>query len=153
MCGCLHCSKKANRWADPACGSLLTLLQFVFIAAMALPAVLQRREATFTRSAAIRSWCARLPLSFKRTIIPLKHYVGQTALYFAMSFLNNIAFAFNISQPLHMVFRSANLISTVALGYFAFNKKYVTCAHTTQTSAPCNGRAHSVADLWTCGRT
>jgi solute carrier family 35 (UDP-xylose/UDP-N-acetylglucosamine transporter), member B4 len=38
--------------------------------------------------------------------------------------VNNYAFAFDISQPVHMVFRSSSLLSTVGLGYFMFGHRY-----------------------------
>jgi solute carrier family 35 (UDP-xylose/UDP-N-acetylglucosamine transporter), member B4 len=103
-------SPKKNPFADPGAGSLLTLLQFVFIAALTLPSVCEWRAG------------AVLP-RFAPTKVPLRHYGGMTCLFFAMSFLNNAAFAFNISQPLHMVFRSSSLVVTYAVGYLGFGKR------------------------------
>lgn len=51
-------------------------------------------------------------------MIPIQHYATQAALFFAMSFLNNAAFGYAISQPVHMVVRSSNLIVTCLFGYF-----------------------------------
>jgi UDP-xylose/UDP-N-acetylglucosamine transporter B4 len=64
-----------------------------------------------------------VPLTWKVPIVPLKHYAYQTALFFSMSYLNNFAFKFNISQPLHMVFRSANLVTTFTMGYLFFGRR------------------------------
>jgi UDP-xylose/UDP-N-acetylglucosamine transporter B4 len=48
----------------------------------------------------------------------------MAALFAVMSLLNNLAFAFHISQPMHMVFRSANLMVTYAFGRVFFGKRY-----------------------------
>lgn len=107
-------SKKANPYADPGAGSLLTLLQFMFIAAVSLPAALHFGKST----------TGRTRVAFKPTVIPVREYVKMTAVFFAMSFLNNAAFSFHISQPLHMVFRSANLVTTFVMGKWLFGRKY-----------------------------
>lgn len=52
----------------------------------------------------------------------------MTGLFFAMSYLNNWAFAFNISQPLHMVFRSSSLVVAYAMGALCFRKRCVRIA-------------------------
>jgi UDP-xylose/UDP-N-acetylglucosamine transporter B4 len=47
------------------------------------------------------------------------------AVYFVvMSILNNLAFSFNISQPMHMVFRSSNLMVSYVYGYVYGRKRY-----------------------------
>jgi solute carrier family 35 (UDP-xylose/UDP-N-acetylglucosamine transporter), member B4 len=103
-------SPKRNPFADPGAGSLLTLLQFILIAVLTLPHACEWRPgSTFPRLA--------------QTRVPLRHYGGMTLLFFAMSFLNNAAFAFNISQPLHMVFRSSSLVVTYVVGYVGFGKR------------------------------
>lgn len=83
-------SKKKNPFADPGAGSLLTFLQFVLIAMLTLPGVLVWRPVG-----------GLLLPRLAPTRVPLKHYAAMTGLFFGMSFLNNWAFAFNISQPLH----------------------------------------------------
>lgn len=52
-------------------------------------------------------------------VIPLHVYLLQTLLFFCMSVLNNVAFNFRISQPVHVVVRSANLILTYVVGRIA----------------------------------
>ena len=83
-------SKKKNPFADPGAGSLLTFLQFVLIAMLTLPGVLVWRPVG-----------GLLLPRLAPTRVPLRHYAAMTGLFFGMSFLNNWAFAFNISQPLH----------------------------------------------------
>src|SRR4051812_23971156 len=70
-------------WTDRKAGSLFTALQFSFVALCVLP----------------RAFDGFLRL--KPLVVPIKYYAGQTCLFFAMSYLNNLAFAFGISQPLH----------------------------------------------------
>jgi UDP-xylose/UDP-N-acetylglucosamine transporter B4 len=41
-----------------------------------------------------------------------------------MSWLNNLAFAFHISQPMHMVFRSSNLMISFIFGWAVKGKRY-----------------------------
>lgn len=165
-------SKKANPYADPGAGSLLTLLQFLFIAVTQAPgAIGWRRGAGAAKAAdpsgnataagtatatqrsggdggvqpvtavaaprklhplfddddksAIAKAVRSLPVYLKPTVVPIGDYVRQTVLFFAMSFLNNIAFAFHISQPLHMVFRSANLLVTYVVGLVWLEKRCV----------------------------
>ena len=103
-------SPKKNPFAAPGAGSLLTLLQFTLISILTLPSVCEWRVGS------------AMP-RFATTKVPLRHYGGMTCLFFAMSFLNNAAFAFNISQPLHMVFRSSSLVVTYAVGYLGFGKR------------------------------
>ncbi len=67
---------------------------------------------------------AALPARFLPTVLSLWRYAHMTLVFFVMMYLNNLAFSFNISQPLHMVFRSANLMVSYAYGYFLEGRKY-----------------------------
>ena len=109
-------STRANPHADPGAGGLLTFLQFSFVAACNVG------EAVTWRKAGVGgSW---LPFALRTPVVPVRHYAQMTLLFFAMSYLNNFVFQFNISQPLHMVFRSANLATTVVLGAIFFSRRY-----------------------------
>ncbi|KAJ2795666.1 golgi uridine diphosphate-N- acetylglucosamine transporter [Coemansia guatemalensis] len=48
----------------------------------------------------------------------------MVALYFGVSVLNNLAFGFQVSMPLHIVFRSSGLIANMVCGYFVMRKRY-----------------------------
>ncbi|KAJ2259753.1 hypothetical protein GGI01_003443 [Coemansia sp. RSA 376] len=48
----------------------------------------------------------------------------MVGLYFCVSILNNLALGFQISIPLHIVFRSSGLIANMACGYFVAAKRY-----------------------------
>lgn len=58
------------------------------------------------------------------TVIPLKWYIIMTLFFAPMSFLNNKAFDFNITQPVHMVFRSSSLVVVCAVGALFYSKRY-----------------------------
>lgn len=45
-------------------------------------------------------------------------------LWVSMSTLANYVFAFHISVPIHTLFRSCNVISSVTIGFLVFNEKY-----------------------------
>lgn len=45
-------------------------------------------------------------------------------IFWTLSVLNNMAYDFAISQPLHMVFRSSSLAVSLLLGVVAFRKSY-----------------------------
>ena len=51
-----------------------------------------------------------------------------------MSYLNNAAFAYNISQPTHMLFRSSSLIASLLVG-FCLGERYGAAVDTPPTSA------------------
>lgn len=42
----------------------------------------------------------------KKSTIPLSKYMSLVVMFFVVSVLNNYALNFNISMPLHMIFRS-----------------------------------------------
>lgn len=140
------CSKKKNQWADPNAGALLTFFQFLLIGVISIRHAFQLRTGgpkdvapVGARSAAgivkpgpdgvsvgtpSASWPSWLPFQWLDPVVPLTHYVGMTLMFFTMSYLNNWAFAFHISQPMHMVFRSANLMVSFAFGWAFFGKRY-----------------------------
>lgn len=60
----------------------------------------------------------------KPATVPLYWYLLLTAIFFTVSVLNNMAYNFEISQPLHMVFRSSSLAVSLFLGFFLFRKSY-----------------------------
>ena len=107
-----YCSKKRNKeFADKNYGPVLTLLQFLAVAVLSLQYVTQWRG------------FSRLP-AVKALTVPLHVYRDMVLYFVAMSYLNNLAFSFNISQPLHMVFRSSNLVVSYAYGAYLKGKRY-----------------------------
>merc|ERR1719500_658907 len=45
-------------------------------------------------------------------------------MYFIVSVVNNAALGFNISMPLHMIFRAGSLMANMMLGMIILNKRY-----------------------------
>ncbi|KAF9242927.1 UAA transporter [Melanogaster broomeanus] len=69
------------------------------------------------------SWTTWLPRPRKRRV-PLLPYFIQVALFFALSTLNNAAFAYDIPMTVHIVFRSGGMIVNMALGWLFAKKRY-----------------------------
>lgn len=55
---------------------------------------------------------------------PFFRYALLTAIFWTLSVLNNMAYDYQISQPLHMVFRSSSLAVSLILGFVVFRKSY-----------------------------
>ena len=94
----------------PNSGSLITFLQFFLISLHGLPTHL--------------TW-TRLGPRFKPRRIPLTPYLGQVALFYMISLLNNAAFAYQIPMPVHIIFRSGGLVISMLLGWLVSNKRCV----------------------------
>lgn len=97
---CMEFSVKA----DPGCGTLITFGQFVFIA---------------IEGFLITSRCGTKPRN-----IPIKNYLVIVIVFFVCNVCNNFAFDFNISMPLHMIFRSGSLITNMIMGIIILKRKY-----------------------------
>jgi dolichyl-phosphate-mannose-protein mannosyltransferase len=55
--------------------------------------------------------------------VPFRKWVTSAVLFFTVNMLNNWAFAFNISVPVHIILRSFGSVTTMAAGYLR-GKKY-----------------------------
>jgi solute carrier family 35 (UDP-xylose/UDP-N-acetylglucosamine transporter), member B4 len=92
---------------DPGAGNLLTLFQFSFVALQG----------------AVQNWS--FPCGgFKKRNLPLWFYLLTTMIFFALSAINNMAFAFHISMPLHTIFRSCSLAASLFVGMAFFKHRY-----------------------------
>ena len=49
--------------------------------------------------------------------MPIKRWAVNIALFAAISIMNNYAFSYNISVPMHIILRSAGSITTIAVGW------------------------------------
>jgi len=92
---------------DSGIGNLLTLLQFVVVAFVAFFLCFD---------------FSKLELAPRK--IPIQYYLLITCVFFLLSVINNKAFDFEISQPVHMVFRSSSLITSLLLGLIIFGSRY-----------------------------
>ncbi|PGH08019.1 solute carrier family 35 (UDP-xylose/UDP-N-acetylglucosamine transporter), member B4 [Blastomyces parvus] len=92
-------------------GVLITFTQFVFTALFTLPNV-------FSFAAG--------PCSFflAPRAVPLKSWVIYTAYFLSVNVLNNTAFAFKISVPLHIIIRSGGPVASMIIGHLYNSKRY-----------------------------
>ncbi|KAK0122281.1 golgi uridine diphosphate-N- acetylglucosamine transporter [Cadophora gregata] len=87
---------------EPASGTLLTFVQFLFVATTGY-------FSQFDRS--------RPPFFLKPNHVPIKRWLINILLFFTINVLNNHAFSYNISVPIHIILRSGGSITTIAAGY------------------------------------
>lgn len=90
--------------AHPGSGNIITLAQFLFIS--------------------IKGFIFEHKFGTKKSIIPLRKYMSLVLMFFVVSVVNNYALNFNISMPLHMIFRSGSLIANMVLGIIILKKSY-----------------------------
>lgn len=57
--------------------------------------------------------------------VPLQRWGVQVALFFTTNLLNNLAFAFHVPMPVHIIFRSGGLVVNMILGWALAGKQYV----------------------------
>lgn len=65
----------------------------------------------------------RPPFFVKRNKVPLRRWVVNIVLFFSINYLNNHAFSYDISVPVHIILRSGGSITTIAAGYL-YGKRY-----------------------------
>lgn len=63
-------------------------------------------------------------LYLKHSKIPIWKWIIPVTLYFINSLLNNLVWKYNISIPLHIVFRSSGTVVTMIVGYLFGGKTY-----------------------------
>lgn len=86
----------------------MTFAQFVFVAVTGY-------IAQFDKS--------RPPLFMAPNKVPLRRWLVNIVLFFGINVLNNHAFSYNISVPVHIILRSGGSITTMAAGYL-YGKRY-----------------------------
>ena len=60
----------------------------------------------------------KLPLQ-----VPLKYWILMAALFWSSNTLNNMAFGYKVSVPIHIILRSSSLVLTILIG-FLIGKRY-----------------------------
>ncbi|GIX79860.1 UDP-xylose and UDP-N-acetylglucosamine transporter [Caerostris extrusa] len=88
----------------PGCGNIITFSQFFFIALVGF---------IFTSK-----------YGTKKPAIPIRNYVVLVIIYFAVSVSNNCALNFDIPMPLHMIFKSGSLVTSMMLGILILKRRY-----------------------------
>lgn len=94
-------------------GTLITFLQFAITSLLTLPANVSIREPSSWRHAFLR-----------KRHIPLRAWMIYTAFFLAINILNNTAFSYRISVPLHIILRSAGPVTTMLVFYFYSGRRY-----------------------------
>lgn len=59
----------------------------------------------------------RPPLFLKPNRVPIRRWMINILLFFTINVLNNHAFSYSISVPIHIILRSGGSITTLAAGY------------------------------------
>ena len=86
----------------------MTFVQFLFVA-------ITGYIAQFDRS--------RPPFFLAPNKIPLSRWLVNILLFFSINVLNNHAFSYDISVPVHIILRSGGSIATMIAGYL-YGKRY-----------------------------
>ncbi|KAI9370973.1 UAA transporter family-domain-containing protein [Aspergillus egyptiacus] len=95
----------------PSAGPLVTFAQFVLTALIMLPSFL-------SLSAGFRSFY------IARRSVPLRSWFIYTGFFVSVNLLNNWAFAYRISVPLHIILRSGGPVASMAVGCLHAGKRY-----------------------------
>ncbi|KAK5987712.1 UDP-N-acetylglucosamine transporter yea4 [Cladobotryum mycophilum] len=93
---------------EPANGTLVTFVQFLFVAVTGYVAQFDR---------------TRPPFFIAPNQVPLRRWLVNIILFFSINVLNNHAFSYDISVPVHIILRSGGSITTMAAGYLR-GKRY-----------------------------
>ncbi|KAI0012882.1 UAA-domain-containing protein [Xylariaceae sp. FL0662B] len=93
---------------EPASGTLLTFVQFLFVAATGY---ISQFDST------------RPPFFLRPNRVPLRRWLVNIVLFFSINVLNNHAFSYDISVPVHIILRSGGSITTMVAGSL-YGKRY-----------------------------
>ncbi|KAF4445064.1 hypothetical protein F53441_10988 [Fusarium austroafricanum] len=92
---------------EPSSGTLLTFVQFLFVAVTGFIAQFDKNSRFFLTP----------------NKVPLSRWIFNIVLFFTINILNNHAFSYDISVPVHIILRSGGSITTMAAGYL-YGKRY-----------------------------
>ncbi|KAJ9157667.1 UDP-N-acetylglucosamine transporter YEA4 [Pleurostoma richardsiae] len=93
---------------EPASGTLLTFVQFVFVA-------ITGYVSQFDKD--------RPPFFVRPNKVPIRRWLVNIVLFFSINVLNNHAFSYDISVPVHIILRSGGSITTMIAGSL-YGKRY-----------------------------
>lgn len=96
-------------------GLIITFLQFLFVTFFAYPS-------QFSSSSSSSSG-AESSLLLQRPKVPMRRWAFIAFMFFGINMLNNWAFAYNISVPVHIILRSFGSVTTMIAG-FVRGKRY-----------------------------
>ncbi|SMY19992.1 unnamed protein product [Zymoseptoria tritici ST99CH_1A5] len=92
---------------ESSSGLIITFLQFVFTALSSYPTQFEPGA----------------PYTLRRTKVPASRWAFIAFMFFAINMLNNWAFAYNISIPVHIILRSFGSVTTMLAGFIR-GKRY-----------------------------
>jgi UDP-xylose/UDP-N-acetylglucosamine transporter B4 len=92
---------------DKSSGHLITFAQFAYLTAEGLLTQFDFRTGKMAQRQ-----------------VPMGRYFMLTSLFFLASLINNAALNWNISMPVHTVYRSSGLAATLLSGWLFFGKRY-----------------------------
>ncbi|KAH8676372.1 UDP-N-acetylglucosamine transporter YEA4 [Xylariales sp. PMI_506] len=93
---------------EPASGTLLTFVQFLFVA---VTGYISQFDTT------------RPPFFLAPNKVPIRRWLINIVLFFTINVLNNHAFSYDISVPVHIILRSGGSITTMIAGSL-WGKRY-----------------------------
>ncbi|OTB01495.1 hypothetical protein M426DRAFT_323386 [Hypoxylon sp. CI-4A] len=93
---------------EPATGTLLTFVQFLFVA---VTGYISQFDIT------------RPPFFLTPNRVPIRRWLINIVLFFGINVLNNHAFSYDISVPVHIILRSGGSITTMIAGSL-YGKRY-----------------------------
>ncbi|RMZ83429.1 hypothetical protein DV737_g1592, partial [Chaetothyriales sp. CBS 132003] len=96
---------------DPSLGPLLTFVQFVFVS-------------LFSSSSCLYFSSTAPFIHLKPRQVPVRKWLVYTILFMAVNLLNNSAFGYKISVPLHIILRSAGPVASMTVAYLFNNARY-----------------------------
>nr|OQO17660.1 hypothetical protein B0A51_15889 [Rachicladosporium sp. CCFEE 5018] len=94
--------------SEPGSGLLITFLQFLFTTLASSPSQLDLHNGG---------------MKLSKPSVPISRWAYIAALFFSINMLNNWAFAFSISVPVHIILRSFGSVTTMIAG-FVRGKRY-----------------------------
>ncbi|KAK4316967.1 hypothetical protein Pmani_011922 [Petrolisthes manimaculis] len=89
---------------EPSSGYTITCAQFLFIS--------------------VEGFIFTARLGTRPNIIPMKEYLVMVVLFFIVNVINNLAFRFHISMPLHMIFRCGGLVANLMVCWLVLGRRY-----------------------------
>ncbi|KAK6205136.1 UAA transporter [Scheffersomyces amazonensis] len=101
-----------NNHSEYGLGSIITFSQFLFVSLISYFANTDFKSSNWRY------------LYLKQTNIPVKKWGILVIMYFTVSILNNQVARFNITIPVHIIFRSCGTVVTMIIGYLFAGKSY-----------------------------
>lgn len=99
---------------DNSLGTLITFCQFLGVSVFSYWNQIDTVNSNWKR------------LYLKKNAIPMEKWLISVVFFFCVSLLNNLVWRFDITIPIHIIFRSCGTIITMIVGYCIGGKKYST---------------------------